>query len=77
MRNVLYQNYIQSRALQGITYTKLVESRCDVVAYLPVGFRDDNPAVFLEHKLPYFTKDVVPSEDYTVPFGSGQHPPSD
>src|SRR5207244_99858 len=28
-----------------------------------------NPEVFLEHKSLYFTKGMIPDEEYTVPFG--------
>jgi acetoin:2,6-dichlorophenolindophenol oxidoreductase subunit beta len=41
----------------------------DAKGLLKTAIRDNNPVVFLEHKLLYFTKEVVPQEDYTVPFG--------
>jgi acetoin:2,6-dichlorophenolindophenol oxidoreductase subunit beta len=41
----------------------------DAKGLLKTAIRDNNPVVFLEHKLLYFTKEVVPREDYTVPFG--------
>lgn len=41
----------------------------DAKGLLKTAIRDNNPVVFLEHKLLYFTKGVVPREDYTLPFG--------
>jgi pyruvate/2-oxoglutarate/acetoin dehydrogenase E1 component len=41
----------------------------DAKGLLKTAIRDNNPVVFLEHKLLYFTQGVVPQEDYTVPFG--------
>jgi len=42
----------------------------DAKGLLKTAIRDDNPVVFLEHKLLYFSKGNVPREDYTVPFGT-------
>ncbi len=42
----------------------------DAKGLLKTAIRDDNPVVFLEHKLLYFTKGVVPETDYTIPFGT-------
>ena len=33
------------------------------------SIRDDNPVVFIEHKLLYKTKGPVPEEPYTIPLG--------
>jgi pyruvate dehydrogenase E1 component beta subunit len=41
----------------------------DAKGLLKTAIRDNNPVVFLEHKLLYFTKGPVPEEDYTIPFG--------
>ena len=41
----------------------------DAKGLLKTAIRDNNPVVFLEHKLLYFTKGQVPEEEYTVPFG--------
>jgi acetoin:2,6-dichlorophenolindophenol oxidoreductase subunit beta len=43
-------------------------------AYMAKGcmiqaIRDDNPVIFVEHRLLYFTDAVVPAEPYTVEFG--------
>ena len=55
----------------------------DAKGLLKTAIRDDSPVVFLEHKLLYGTKsrkdprspavtEVVPKEDYTVPFGQAR-----
>jgi len=41
----------------------------DVKGLLKSAVRDDNPVVFIEHKLLYDTKGEVPEEEYTVPLG--------
>src|SRR6266704_6187091 len=41
----------------------------DAKGLLKTAIRDDNPAIFLEHKVLYFSKGAVPEGEYTVPFG--------
>jgi len=41
----------------------------DVKGLLKTAIRDDNPVVFLEHKMVYLIKGEVPEEEYTIPFG--------
>jgi len=41
----------------------------DAKGLLKTAIRDDNPVIFLEHKVLYFTRGEVPEGDYTVPFG--------
>jgi pyruvate dehydrogenase E1 component beta subunit len=41
----------------------------DAKGLLKTAIRDNNPVVFLEHKLLYFTKQPVPREEYLIPFG--------
>jgi pyruvate dehydrogenase E1 component beta subunit len=41
----------------------------DVKGLLIESIRDDNPVVFVEHKLLYKTKGEVPEESYTIPLG--------
>jgi pyruvate dehydrogenase E1 component beta subunit len=44
----------------------------DVKGLLIESIRDDNPVVFVEHKLLYKTKGLVPEEPYTIPLGSAE-----
>jgi pyruvate/2-oxoglutarate/acetoin dehydrogenase E1 component len=39
----------------------------DAKGLLKSAIRDDNPVIFIEHKLLYFTSGEVPTEEYTVP----------
>jgi pyruvate dehydrogenase E1 component beta subunit len=41
----------------------------DAKGLLLASIRDDNPVIFVEHKLLYKTKGPVPEEEYTVPLG--------
>src|ERR687885_191281 len=41
----------------------------DAKGLLKTAIRDDNPVIFLEHKVLYFSKGPVPAEEYTIPFG--------
>jgi pyruvate/2-oxoglutarate/acetoin dehydrogenase E1 component len=41
----------------------------DAKGLLKSAIRDDNPVIFLEHKVLYFSKGPVPEGDYTVPLG--------
>jgi len=41
----------------------------DAKGLLKEAIRDDNPVVYLHHKLMYPIKEGVPEEEYTVPFG--------
>jgi len=41
----------------------------DAKGLLKTAIRDDNPVMFLEHKMLYATKGPVPSGEYTIPFG--------
>jgi pyruvate/2-oxoglutarate/acetoin dehydrogenase E1 component len=41
----------------------------DAKGLLKTAIRDDNPTIFLEHKVLYFSKGDVPEEDYSIPFG--------
>ncbi len=41
----------------------------DAKGLLKTAIRDENPVVFLEHKLLYFTKGSVPAGDECLPFG--------
>ncbi len=41
----------------------------DAKGLLITAIRDDNPVVFIEHKMLYGTEGEVPEEPYTIPFG--------
>ncbi len=41
----------------------------DAKGLLKSAIRDDNPVIFIEHKLLYNTKGEVPSEEYLIPIG--------
>jgi pyruvate/2-oxoglutarate/acetoin dehydrogenase E1 component len=41
----------------------------DAKGLLKTAIRMDDPVVFLEHKVLYFTKGPVPEEEYTIPLG--------
>jgi pyruvate/2-oxoglutarate/acetoin dehydrogenase E1 component len=41
----------------------------DARGLLKTAIRDDNPAIFLEHKLLYSTKGDIPDSEYLIPFG--------
>ena len=41
----------------------------DVKGLLKTSIRDDNVVIFIEHKMIYLNKGVVPEEEYTIPFG--------
>jgi pyruvate dehydrogenase E1 component beta subunit len=41
----------------------------DACGLMKAAIRDDDPVVFIEHKLLYMTKGEVPEEEYVVPLG--------
>jgi pyruvate/2-oxoglutarate/acetoin dehydrogenase E1 component len=41
----------------------------DAKGLLKAAIRDENPVVFIEHKLLYNTKGLVPDDEYTIPIG--------
>ncbi|MBR7147598.1 MAG: hypothetical protein IKD13_02110 [Firmicutes bacterium] len=51
------------------TYVVYPSNAYDAKGLLKTAIRDDNPVVFVEGQLLYNEKDVVPEEDYTIPFG--------
>jgi pyruvate/2-oxoglutarate/acetoin dehydrogenase E1 component len=44
----------------------------DVKGMLVSAIRDNNPVLFMEHKLLYRVKGAVPEETYTIPFGQAE-----
>lgn len=44
----------------------------DVKGLLKTAIRDNNPVIFIEHKMIYQLKSHVPDEEYTIPFGQAE-----
>jgi pyruvate dehydrogenase E1 component beta subunit len=44
----------------------------DAKGLLIASIRDDNPVIFVEHKLLYKTKGIVPEESYTIPLSKAE-----
>ena len=44
----------------------------DAKGLLKSAIRDDDPIIFLEHKLLYMTEGDVPDEEYVIPLGKGE-----
>ncbi|MGC9520737.1 MAG: alpha-ketoacid dehydrogenase subunit alpha/beta [Anaerolineae bacterium] len=50
-------------------YVVMPSTPYDVKGLLKAAIRDDNPVMFIEHKMIYGVKGHVPDEDYIIPFG--------
>jgi pyruvate/2-oxoglutarate/acetoin dehydrogenase E1 component len=50
-------------------YVVMPSTPYDAKGLLKSSIRDDNPVMFIEHKMLYGMKGPVPEEDYTVPLG--------
>ncbi|HEY59538.1 MAG TPA: dehydrogenase [Anaerolineae bacterium] len=50
-------------------YVVMPSTPYDVKGLLKTSIRDDNPVMFIEHKMLYKTKGPVPEEDYIIPLG--------
>jgi len=50
-------------------YVAVPSTPYDAKGLLKTAIRGDNPVFFVEHKLLYPVKGMIPEEDYTVPFG--------
>src|SRR4030065_932915 len=44
----------------------------DVKGLLKTAIRDNNPVIFIEHKMVYNFKGEVPQEEYYIPFGKAE-----
>ena len=44
----------------------------DAKGCLAASIRDDNPVVFVEHRMAHLSKGVVPEQSYTVPLGKAR-----
>ncbi|HOV79047.1 MAG TPA: alpha-ketoacid dehydrogenase subunit beta [Bacillota bacterium] len=47
----------------------LPSTAAEAKGLLKTAIRDDNPVIFMEHKMEYNKKYLIPEEDYTIPFG--------
>lgn len=50
-------------------YVVMPSTAYDAKGLLKAAIRDDNPVMFIEHKMLYKEKGPVPVEDYIIPFG--------
>ncbi len=50
-------------------YVVMPSTPYDAKGLLKSSIRNDNPVIFIEHKMLYGTKGLVPEEEYTVPLG--------
>ena len=50
-------------------YVVMPSTPYDAKGLLKAAIRDDNPVMFIEHKMLYKDKGPVPEEDYIIPFG--------
>ncbi|MBN1936798.1 MAG: dehydrogenase, partial [Anaerolineae bacterium] len=50
-------------------YVVMPSTPYDAKGLLKAAIRDDNPVMFIEHKMLYGVKGFVPDEDYIIPFG--------
>ncbi len=54
--------------LPGV-YVVMPSNPYDAKGLLKAAIQDDNPVMFIEHKMLYKDKGAVPEEDYIIPFG--------
>ncbi len=52
-------------------YVVMPSTPYDAKGLLKTAIRDDNPIIFIEHKMLYGMKGEVPEEEYTLPLGKG------
>jgi pyruvate/2-oxoglutarate/acetoin dehydrogenase E1 component len=50
-------------------YVVMPSTAYDAKGLLKAAIRDDNPVMFIEHKMLYKEKGFVPEEEYVIPFG--------
>jgi len=64
-----------SQSLEGLwthfpgIYVVMPSTPYDAKGLLKAAIRDDNPVMFIEHKMLYGLEGYVPDEDYIIPFG--------
>lgn len=67
-----------SQCLEGLFFhipgLKIVmpSNAYDARGLLKTAIRDDNPVLFIEHKLLYATKSAIPDEEYLIPLGQAE-----
>ena len=60
--------FAHTPGLQVVTPSSAAEAK----GLLKTAIRNDNPVIFLEHKMLFFTEGEVPDEEYTIPFGKAR-----
>jgi pyruvate/2-oxoglutarate/acetoin dehydrogenase E1 component len=50
-------------------YVAMPSTPFDAKGLLKAAIRDDNPVMFIEHKMLYGVEGLVPADDYVIPFG--------
>jgi len=53
-------------------YVVMPSTPYDAKGLLKSSIRNDNPVIFIEHKMLYGTKGPVPEKEYTIPLGSAE-----
>ncbi|CAK0756394.1 Acetoin:2,6-dichlorophenolindophenol oxidoreductase subunit beta [Azospirillaceae bacterium] len=61
----LYSMFMHVPGLKVVTPSNAYDAKGCMIA----AIRDDNPVIFVEHRLLYFTEAYVPEESYVVEFG--------
>jgi len=54
-------------------YVVMPSTPYDAKGLLKAAIQDDNPVMFIEHKMLYKEKGYVPEEEYIIPFGVGRY----
>ncbi len=54
------------------TYVVYPSNAYDAKGLIKTAIRDDNPVIFVEGQLLYNVKDIVPEEEYLIPFGQAR-----
>lgn len=50
-------------------YVVIPSTPYDAKGLIKTAIRDDNPVIYIEHKMLYTTKGQIPDEEYLIPFG--------
>ena len=60
--------FAHTPGLQVVTPSSAAEGK----GLLKTAIRNDNPVIFLEHKMLFHMEEEVPDEEYTIPFGKAR-----